>query len=74
MKEMKDVATGLDHTNLNDGANDEKSDATEENGAALGDSVEFDNHTYGAIFDFDEKTITREKEKSRHASSQHEAS
>ena len=75
--DMEDVATGLDQTNLDDGArnvtNNEKNDA-EESGAALGDSVEFENHTYGAIFDFDEKTITREKEKSRHASSQHESS
>ena len=58
--------------------NDEDTEAeaaAEEAGAA--EAVEFENHTYGAIFDFDEKTISRaaasssssqvqgEKEKSR---------
>ena len=58
--------------------NDEDTEAeaaAEEGGAA--EAVEFENHTYGAIFDFDEKTISRaaasssssqvqgEKEKSR---------
>jgi len=35
---------------------------------ALSDSVEYENHTYGAIFDFDEKSIARiqpEKEKTK---------
>ena len=75
-EDTEDVTAALDQTTMDDEA---RNVATHENGAeesaALGDSVEFENRTYGAIFDFDEKTITREKEKSRHAStSQQESS
>ena len=66
--DKEDVTNTMTQTSLSDEAKTE----TEETTSGLGDSVEFENHTYGAIFDFDEKTISRtvqqEKEKSRRKS------
>ena len=49
----------------NDEAEETVNDVTEEEKTTAGgnDSSEFENHTYGAIFDFDEMTISKVQEK-----------